>query len=236
MSSQSASTMQLSTLTITLVRHAQSEDNANGVLAGHRDAPLTSLGRAQARLLGKYFQWSDLLAVYSSDLKRARETAEVLVACNHSVPPPTLVHTRALREQFFGEMEGKNWKDADWRPPTAHDARDARFEGGGESFEDVGARMRSAARRYIIPRVESLRNAPSTTPSSSERAPAAAPGGSSLAVSGISTEGGHIVVVAHGIAIAEVRDEQPIAHGCLRMRRSLNTGLLTGLGHTSSHT
>ncbi|CEH14973.1 gpmB [Ceraceosorus bombacis] len=189
----------LSTLTITLVRHAQSEDNANGYLAGHRDAPLTSLGRSQARLLGKAFQWSELLAVYSSDLKRARETAEILVASNHTVPPPTLVHTRALREQYFGVMEGKSWKETDWKPPTANDDRDKKFEGGGESFEDVGARMRSAARRYIIPRVESLRNAPS-----------AADGRASLATSagaarpGVSVEGGHIVVVAHGIAIAEL--------------------------------
>ncbi|PWN39737.1 hypothetical protein IE81DRAFT_258828 [Ceraceosorus guamensis] len=191
--------MQLSTLTITLVRHAQSEDNANGYLAGHRDAPLTSLGRSQARLLGKAFQWSELLAVYSSDLKRARETAEILVASNHTVPPPTLVHTRALREQYFGVMEGKSWKETDWKPPTANDDRDQKFEGGGESFEDVGARMRSAARRYIIPRVESLRNAPSAADGRGAMATSAG-----VARPGVGVEGGHIVVVAHGITIAEL--------------------------------
>jgi len=69
----------LGILTVTLVRHAQSEDNANGILAGHRDAPLSALGRAQARALGKGLQWQQLQAVYSSDLKRARETAGEIV-------------------------------------------------------------------------------------------------------------------------------------------------------------
>lgn len=76
----STSAPALATLSVTLVRHAQSEDNATGILAGHKDTPLSVLGQAQARALGRAFQWVELQAVYSSDLMRARDTAAELVA------------------------------------------------------------------------------------------------------------------------------------------------------------
>ena len=67
-------------LRIYLVRHGQSEANVTETMSGHCPTPLTELGRAQAEAIGK-----KLLAihpkvdfVYSSDLARASETAEII--------------------------------------------------------------------------------------------------------------------------------------------------------------
>src|SRR3954452_11777953 len=62
-----------------LVRHGQSEWNAVGRWQGQADPPLTELGRAQARAAARAI--GELDAVFSSDLRRARETAEVIAEC-----------------------------------------------------------------------------------------------------------------------------------------------------------
>ena len=57
---------------IFIARYGQNEDNANGVLSGHGDLPLTELGRAQARELGEGIRLAGLQfdAVYGSPLLR----------------------------------------------------------------------------------------------------------------------------------------------------------------------
>lgn len=58
---------------IFIARHGQNEDNASGILNGHRDLPLTGLGRKQAKELGEGIKAAGLQfdAVYSSPLSRA---------------------------------------------------------------------------------------------------------------------------------------------------------------------
>jgi probable phosphoglycerate mutase len=63
---------------VLLVRHGQSTWNATGRWQGHADAPLSELGRAQAASAVAALPKVD--AVWSSDLARARETAEILGA------------------------------------------------------------------------------------------------------------------------------------------------------------
>lgn len=65
---------------IYLVRHGQNEDNANGVLNGHRDLPLTDLGRTQAMESARLILNLDLRfdVVYSSPLSRALEPSRPL--------------------------------------------------------------------------------------------------------------------------------------------------------------
>jgi len=64
---------------IFIARHGQNEDNVNGILNGHRDLPLTDLGREQAQQLGEGIAQQGLQfdAVYSSPLRRAFETAQI---------------------------------------------------------------------------------------------------------------------------------------------------------------
>ena len=94
------------TVEIFVARHGQNEDNVNGILNGHRDLPLTELGREQARQLGKGIKEAELTfdAVYSSPLYRAFETAEI-VADIAGLPTPQKLDD--LIERDFGIMTGK---------------------------------------------------------------------------------------------------------------------------------
>lgn len=105
-------TMQFGTLRILLVRHGLSEDNLNAIWAGHKDSPLSATGINQAKALGASLSTLPIDAIYSSDLKRARRTAEEILAANQSVPPPPLVQAQTFREQNFGQAEGRSWHDA----------------------------------------------------------------------------------------------------------------------------
>lgn len=121
-----------------VVRHGQSTWNARGVLQGQRaDVPLTELGRRQAEAAAQSLSGSGATAVLTSDLLRARCTAEIIARALG-----VLVEERAgLREQCVGVYEGRPsrdvwaetdpdaWGRADWRPE------------GGESIADVAARL-----------------------------------------------------------------------------------------------
>lgn len=89
-----------------IARHGQNEDNAGGILNGHRDLPLTELGRQQARELGEGIKAAGLEfdVVYSSPLVRAYETA-MIVAGIASLPAP--VKYDRLIERNFGVMAGQ---------------------------------------------------------------------------------------------------------------------------------
>ena len=95
---------------IFIARHGQNEDNVNGILNGHRDLPLTELGRQQARELGEGIIEAGLEfdAVYSSPLSRALETAEI-VSDMLSLPEPTILPE--LIERDFGVMSGQKASD-----------------------------------------------------------------------------------------------------------------------------
>lgn len=91
---------------IFIARHGQNEDNVNGILNGHRDLPLTGLGRRQARDLAEGIREAGLTfgAVYSSPLTRAHETAQIVSQiCGFSTP----VVLQDLIERDFGVMTGK---------------------------------------------------------------------------------------------------------------------------------
>ena len=64
--------------TLLLVRHGETDWNAEGRLQGHTDTPLNDYGRRQARALADALAGDDFEALYASDLARARETAEIL--------------------------------------------------------------------------------------------------------------------------------------------------------------
>ncbi len=68
----------MSTTRIVLVRHGESEWNTVGRFQGHADPPLTASGRSQARELAETLADIGIAAVYTSDLRRAAETADVL--------------------------------------------------------------------------------------------------------------------------------------------------------------
>ena len=68
------------TLKLYLVRHGQSTGNIGGTLMGQSDHPLTALGEQQARAAAARLAPIGPMPMYSSDLPRARATAEHIVA------------------------------------------------------------------------------------------------------------------------------------------------------------
>jgi len=85
-----------------LVRHGETDWNAEGKLQGHTDRPLNDYGRRQAQALAERIAGESIDAVYASDLSRARETAEIL-AEKFGL---TVVVDPDLREKNWGNWEG----------------------------------------------------------------------------------------------------------------------------------
>jgi broad specificity phosphatase PhoE len=88
--------------TLLLVRHGETDWNAEGRLQGHTDRPLSEFGRRQAERLASELAAEELDAIYASDLARARETAEI-VGGHLRLP---VVLDPDLREKDWGTWEG----------------------------------------------------------------------------------------------------------------------------------
>lgn len=114
-----------------LVRHGETDWNADGRLQGQTDRPLSDFGRRQARQLADELADEELEAIYSSDLSRARETAEI-VAERLELP---VVLDPDLREKDWGTWEGLTAVERD------------RVEFVGESTGEHGERILRALRR-----------------------------------------------------------------------------------------
>jgi probable phosphoglycerate mutase len=128
-----------------LVRHGESTWNARGRWQGWADPPLTDLGRAQAEAAAPAAAPVD--AVVSSDLQRARVTAELMAA----VLDVGAVHIDAdLRERDVGNFTGLTRAEIEERWPgvlsrgNASIARDPRF---GETVEALATRVDAALAR-----------------------------------------------------------------------------------------
>lgn len=122
-------------------RHGQSEGNAKEIYLGHTDLPLTEKGREQAELAAKALSGEKIDVVYSSDLKRAYETA-----LPHARLRGIEVKTsEKLRELYVGEWEGltnseikEKYGEQMW---IARTYRDFVYP-SGESLYDAYLRMR----------------------------------------------------------------------------------------------
>jgi broad specificity phosphatase PhoE len=117
--------------TLLLVRHGETDWNAEGRLQGHTDRPLNDFGRRQAAALAERLADDGVDAVYASDLARARETAEIL-ADRLGLP---VVTDPDLRERNWGNWEGLTGSERD------------RVEYAGEEREAHGERVIRAVRR-----------------------------------------------------------------------------------------
>ena len=65
--------------TILLIRHGETDWNAEKIFRGRADIELNESGIKQAELLAQYLADEKIVAVYSSPLKRALKTAEIIV-------------------------------------------------------------------------------------------------------------------------------------------------------------
>lgn len=89
--------------TFYIVRHGQTVWNVEGRFQGHEDSPLTALGEIQAKKVGEILKEVDFTEAYSSDLLRAKRTAE-FITLEKNIAVKT---TEILRERTYGSYEGK---------------------------------------------------------------------------------------------------------------------------------
>ncbi len=92
-------------LKLYIARHGQNVDNANGILNGHRDEPLTQKGIEQAEEVAEQIKKARLSFdwVYTSPLSRAKQTADIIA---HRIHGPKPLIEPLLIERDFGVMTG----------------------------------------------------------------------------------------------------------------------------------
>lgn len=105
-----------------LIRHGLTQGNLDGLYIGSgTDLPLCAQGRAELLALKEKFRYPQVELVFTSPLRRAAETAELLF------PGVKAVELQDLREMGFGKFEGKPLAElvkdpefAAWMDPTSH--------------------------------------------------------------------------------------------------------------------
>lgn len=131
------------------VRHGETDWNAGKRIQGQLDVPLSAVGHAQARATANALRDEGLVAIYSSDLMRARQTAE---AAAHLGQVPLQLAT-GMRERHYGVFQGLTYAEAEVRYPAEyaqHKARDVRFAPpGGESLLDLAARLEESCNEIV---------------------------------------------------------------------------------------
>jgi broad specificity phosphatase PhoE len=122
---------------ILLIRHGQSQGNAEGRFGGHTATPLSQRGRRQAQAAARALASEKITAIYSSDLLRAVQTAEPLAGLKGL----EIKRTTAFRERSVGVMEGLTFEEAAEQHPEQYAALIRRdFEHvilGGESYRQM---------------------------------------------------------------------------------------------------
>lgn len=129
---------------VLLARHGETDDNAARRFQGHLDPPLNDLGRAQARALGEELARAGIRELWSSPLRRARETATIAGAALGLAPR---LEPR-LMEVDVGAWAGRLYDDIEADEPALYAQWRAgspafRFP-GGESLAEQGERVAAA--------------------------------------------------------------------------------------------
>lgn len=91
--------------TIYVVRHGQTDSNLNHKIQGHSETSLNERGKLQAQMVSKKLKSIKFDAVFSSDLLRTRQTAEIITLGRELA----LKTTQALRERRYGKLEGQSF-------------------------------------------------------------------------------------------------------------------------------
>lgn len=91
-----------------LLRHGNSLANQRGTIVSNPEVGttrygLSKVGTNQVNIASEYFTVKDKIIIYSSDFKRAKETAEII---QQKLSVEVIVYTEMLRERFFGLYEG----------------------------------------------------------------------------------------------------------------------------------
>jgi broad specificity phosphatase PhoE len=126
--------------TILLARHGETDWNRDERFQGHADPPLNAAGREQAAALAEALATQPLTAVYTSPLRRAQETAEIVAASRGLAIEPV----DGFREVDVGSWEGLTRAEIERRYPEQFRRWLFEHEQGwedGETYEEMGRRV-----------------------------------------------------------------------------------------------
>ncbi|MEW9670975.1 histidine phosphatase family protein [Ammoniphilus sp. 3BR4] len=120
-----------------LIRHGETDWNRLKKIQGHTDIPLNGLGIQQANRLAKRLAGLPLRLICSSDLVRARQTAEQVSRYHENIP---LVQYQEFRERNFGKWEGMDLEEIKKNFPDYEPGKHVGGRYGIESLEDMQER------------------------------------------------------------------------------------------------
>jgi 2,3-bisphosphoglycerate-dependent phosphoglycerate mutase len=126
----------MSETSLIVIRHGETEWNRERRMQGTTDTRLSDLGRVQAQALGRRLASREFVALYSSNLSRARQTAEAIAVLTGR----DVVTDPRLQERRFGIFEGLLAAEIRTRYPEEH----ARFASRDPDYEVPGGESASA--------------------------------------------------------------------------------------------
>ncbi len=86
-----------------ITRHGETEENKQGIIQGHLHGTLSDLGKEQAQKLAERLKDEKIDFIFSSDLARAKDTAEEIVKFHSEIP---FELREELRERNWGKFQG----------------------------------------------------------------------------------------------------------------------------------
>jgi probable phosphoglycerate mutase len=134
---------------IVLARHGETEDNRIPRFQGFRDTPLNDTGRAQARALAAQVAGDGFRSLWSSDLSRARETAEIV---GDHIGLDVQLDER-LREGGRGRWEGRLFTDVEESEPDLY----AAWRRGGASWRFPGGESLLEHQQRVVASLRDIR-------------------------------------------------------------------------------
>lgn len=123
-----------------MVRHGESENNLKKLWTGWMDVPLTSTGEEQAARVAALMEGVNFDRVFSSDLMRAKRTAEI------AVPGCRCEAMELLREVDLGTLAGKSISSISNEERQALACCEGYWKYGGESREKFNGRVKAAGK------------------------------------------------------------------------------------------
>lgn len=95
-------------LELLLIRHGQTDWNVERRVIGTNPVPLNKVGRAQVRALARVLKNVPIQAIYTSPIKRALETAAILLHGRDAIP---LIEEEGLSEINYGQWVGRPFSE-----------------------------------------------------------------------------------------------------------------------------
>ncbi len=133
------------------VRHGETKWNAKGRIMGHKDIELNLIGLGQAQQIASYLRLVHFDYAFSSDLKRARQTAEQILMGRKTM----LQTTKDLRERYLGFFSGLIKSEMSQQLTRVYyEKGKCALDPKVETYEELADRLFSFLKRaaYLFPR------------------------------------------------------------------------------------